>query len=123
MEPRFTARSYRIDRVKIFVASVESILSLAIPNTVASVTPKPLMKHALPTGDGVGAMVRGSHSAGGTTTVTLDELIAKLDNLRPQESGVKEEVIEVASRKRNVVDKLGDENIVWLKWKHSLDRP
>ena len=101
----------------------ESVPSLAIPKTFASVTPKPLMKYALPTEDEIGTMVRGSHSAGGTTTITLEELIAKFENLRPHKSGVKEKVIEVAGRKCDVVDNGGDGNAVWLQWKHPLDRP
>ena len=101
----------------------ESVPGLEIPKTLAPVTPKPLMKYALPTEEEIGAMVRGSHGAGGTTTVTLDELIAKFVNLRPQKSGVKAKVIDVAGRKCDVVDNGGDGNAVWLKWKHSVDRP
>ena len=101
----------------------ESVPGLTIPKSSAPVTPKPLMKYTLPTEEEIGAMVRGEHSAGGTTTITLDELIAKFENLRPQKSGVKEKVIEVAGRKCDVVDNGGDGNAVWLKWKHSVDRP
>lgn len=99
----------------------ESVPGLAIPKNLTS--PKPVMKYALPTEVEIGAMVRGEHGAGGTTTVTLDELIAKFENLRPQKSGVKKKVIEVAGRKCDVVDNGGDGNAVWLKWKHSVDRP
>lgn len=79
------------------------------------------MKYALPTEDEIGAMVRGSHSAGGSRGIRLDELISRFVDLREGKMGVKEKVLEVAHRKCEVVDNV-DGNRVWLKWKHTLSR-
>lgn len=81
------------------------------------------MKYTLPTEDEIGAMVRGSHNAGGGTGISLNELVAKFKDLRPGKLGVEEKVREVAQRKCDVVDNGGDGNAVWLKWRHSVERP
>jgi 3-hydroxyisobutyryl-CoA hydrolase len=80
------------------------------------------MKYALPTEDEIGTMVRGSHTSGGGTGISLDELLSKFNVLRQGKMGVKEKVREVVHRKCEVVDNV-DGNFVWLKWKHSSARP
>lgn len=80
------------------------------------------MKYALPTEAEIGSLVRGSHTSGGSTGLRLDELISRFSNLRQGKLGVKEKIIEVASRRCEVVDN-GDGNFVWLKWKHIPTRP
>ncbi|GLB34782.1 putative enoyl-CoA hydratase isomerase family protein [Lyophyllum shimeji] len=103
---------------------LSSVPNLEIPEHLKSQegTHKP-MKYALPTEDEIGAMVRGSHSAGGGTGLTLDELLANFDNIRNGKLGVREKVLEVARRKCDVKDNGGDGNFIWLKWKHQLNRP
>ncbi|KAF8077771.1 3-hydroxyisobutyryl-CoA hydrolase [Lyophyllum atratum] len=104
---------------------LSSVPSLSIPEHLKSQdagTHKP-MKYALPTEDEIGAMVRGSHSAGGGTGITLDELLANFDNIRNGKVGVREKVREVARRKCEIKDNGGDGNFIWLKWKHQVNRP
>ncbi|KAG5636410.1 hypothetical protein H0H81_008150 [Sphagnurus paluster] len=98
--------------------------SLSIPEHLSSEvgTHKP-MKYALPTEDEIGAMVRGSHTAGGATGVSLDELVSSFNNIRQGKVGVKEKVLEVVRRKCEIKDNGGDGNFVWLKWKHQVDSP
>lgn len=95
--------------------------TLMIPADSSIATRKP-MKYALPTEDEIGSLVRGSHTSGGGTGLRLDELVSKFNDLRQGKLGVKEKVLEVANRKCEVVDN-GDGNFVWLKWKHSPNRP
>ncbi|RDB21423.1 3-hydroxyisobutyryl-CoA hydrolase, mitochondrial [Hypsizygus marmoreus] len=95
--------------------------TLSIPEHVSAVTSRP-MKYALPTEDEIGSLVRGSHSAGGGSGISLEELLAKFNDLRQGKMGVKEKVLEVARRKCEVTDN-ADGNFVWLKWKHSLRQP
>ncbi|KAG6851294.1 hypothetical protein H0H93_011730 [Arthromyces matolae] len=96
-------------------------ISEALRNQEAS--NRKLHQYALPTEDEIGAMVRGSHNAGATTGITLDELISTFENLRKGKIGVREKVTEVAQRKCEVVDNGGDGNFVWLKWKHQVESP
>lgn len=101
---------------------LSSALKLSIPKDVTSGTSKP-MKYALPTEEEIGTMVRGSHNTGGASGITLKELIAKFENLRKGKAGVKDKIVEVVQRKCDTVDNGGDGNFVWLKWRHSLNRP
>ncbi|KAG6833647.1 hypothetical protein H0H87_002843 [Tephrocybe sp. NHM501043] len=80
-------------------------------------------KFALPKEDEIGALVRGSHSAGGATGISLDELVSAVENLRNGKLGVQEKVLEVAHRKCQIQDNGGDGNFVWLKWKHQVESP
>lgn len=80
-------------------------------------------KFALPTEIEIGAMVRGSHSAGANTGITIDELVSAFENIRNGKMGVREKVLEVARRKCEVQDNGGDGNFVWLKWKHQVKSP
>ncbi|KAF5380983.1 hypothetical protein D9615_004116 [Tricholomella constricta] len=103
---------------------LSSAPSLSIPRHLKSDagTHKP-MKYALPTEDEIGAMVRGSHSAGGGTGLSLDELVSSFDNVRNGKIGVRKKVLEVARRRCEIQDNGGDGNFVWLKWKHQLNKP
>jgi len=80
------------------------------------------MKFALPTDEEIGAVVRGTHSSGGTTGITLDELLSRFEQLRQGKMGVREKVLEVAQRRCQTVDN-ADGNYVWLKWNHGRPRP
>ncbi|KAG6917931.1 hypothetical protein DXG01_000368 [Tephrocybe rancida] len=104
---------------------LSGVPSLSISNLLkkqeASST-KPF-KFALPTEDEIGAMVRGSHSAGGATGISVDELVSAFNNIRNGKIGVREKVLEVAQRKCEVKDNGGDGNFVWLKWKHEVKSP
>ncbi|KAG5645083.1 hypothetical protein DXG03_007174 [Asterophora parasitica] len=101
-----------------YLSSAPSLLIPEHPKSDA--THKP-MKYALPTEDEIGTMVRGSHSAGGGTGVSLDELVSSFEGIRNGKVGVKEKVLEVARRKCEVKDNGGDGNFIW--WKHQLNRP
>ena len=95
--------------------------TLTIPPHLTAGAGKPT-KYALPTEDEIGSLVRGSHTSGGGTGLRLDELLSKFNDLRQGKLGVKEKILEVVSRKCDVVDN-GDGNFVWLKWKHMPTRP
>jgi len=95
---------------------------LTIPEHLKSGPSSHLMKYALPTEEEIGALVRGAHSTGGTTGVSLDELVAKFDQLRQGKLGVREKVMEVAQRRCQTVDN-ADGNFVWLKWNQLRVRP
>ncbi|KAL0946804.1 hypothetical protein HGRIS_012975 [Hohenbuehelia grisea] len=94
---------------------LQSAPRIAVSQGSSTVRP---MQYALPSEETIGAMVRGSHSKGGNTSMKLDELLAKFEDLCGGKKGVKEKVIEVAHRRCNVVDN-SDGNFVWLKWKQS----
>ena len=96
------------------------VATLTIPPHLTA-TGKP-MKYALPTEDEIGSVVRGSHTSGGGTGLRIDELLSKFNDLRQGKLGVKEKILEVVSRKCDIVDN-GDGNFVWLKWKHMPTRP
>ncbi|KAG6814570.1 hypothetical protein H0H92_000098 [Tricholoma furcatifolium] len=101
------------------------VTSLSIPQssrTEAASSPR-LQKFALPTEDEIGAMVRGSHSAGGATGINLTELVTAFENIRRGKMGVREKVLEVAKRRCIIEDNGGDGNFVWLKWKHQAESP
>jgi 3-hydroxyisobutyryl-CoA hydrolase len=75
------------------------------------------MRYALPTEGQIGDLVRGSHVTSGSTGITLEELISKLETLRNGKMGIKEKVTEVVGRKCKIVDN-NDGNYQWLSWKH-----
>jgi len=100
---------------------LSSAPALSIPDNMTAGTSRP-MKYALPTEDEIGAMVRGSHSAGGGKVLRLEELLSRFIDLRQGKMGVKEKVLEVARRKCELVDN-ADGNNVWLKWRHSPRSP
>ncbi|KAF8892439.1 3-hydroxyisobutyryl-CoA hydrolase [Infundibulicybe gibba] len=109
-----------------FFASTSSYIAsapkLTIPEHLLGVTISKPMKFALPTEEDIGSVVRGSHTSGGATGLQLHELLAKFGDLRQGKMGVKEKVLEVASRRCETVDN-ADGNFVWLKWKHAPTRP
>lgn len=74
--------------------------------------------YALPTESDIGSVVRGSHTAGGGTGITFEELLAKFDDYQGGKLGVREKIAEVAGRRCEVVDNK-DGNFVWLRWKHA----
>jgi 3-hydroxyisobutyryl-CoA hydrolase len=90
---------------------------LTIPEHFKSGPSSHLMKYALPMEEEIGAVVRGAHTTGGATGVSLDELVARFDRLRQEKLGVREKVMEVAQRRCQTVDN-ADGNFVWLKWNH-----
>lgn len=100
---------------------LKSVPELTIPKHLSSGVVSRPMRYGLPTEEEIGALVRGSHSSGGTTGIRLDELIAKFNDMRQGKMGVKEKVVEVAHRKCEIVDN-ADGNFVWLKWKHAPTR-
>ncbi|KAM6500435.1 3-hydroxyisobutyryl-CoA hydrolase [Amanita muscaria] len=100
---------------------LDSVPKLTAPEHLKAGTSHP-MKFALPTEEEIGAVVRGAHSSGGTTGITLDELVSRFEELRYGKMGVREKVLEVAQRRCQTVDN-ADGNFIWLKWDHSRPRP
>ncbi|KAI0636671.1 3-hydroxyisobutyryl-coenzyme A hydrolase [Trametes polyzona] len=82
----------------------------------ASKLPDP-MQFALPSEAEIRSMVDGSHKASGATEITLDELIAKFENLRKGKAGVREKILEVVQRKC-AFEEDKHMNKQWLKWRH-----
>ena len=70
----------------------------------------------------IGVVVRGAQSAGGTTGITLDELVARFEKLHQGKLGVREKVVEVAQRRCDTVNNAGS-GVVWLKWNRLRARP
>ncbi|TFK76353.1 3-hydroxyisobutyryl-CoA hydrolase [Pluteus cervinus] len=95
---------------------LSNVPTLDIPEVFAKKISLQPMKFGLPTEEEIGTVVRGEHKTGGTMGMTLDELVGKFGNLRPGKLGVKEKILEVASRRCEIVDN-ADGNFVWLKWK------
>lgn len=91
--------------------------SLSLPAELTSGTISNPWKYALPTEEEIGSLVTGSHASGGGLAFTLDELLARFEEMRPGKIGVKEKVLEVVQRKCELTDNK-DGNRVWLKWKH-----
>lgn len=81
-----------------------------------SSTPRDPMRYALPTEEEIRAVVAGSATSGGSTSVTLPELVARFQERTNGKYGVKEKVEEVVARQCQVVDN-NDGNFVWLKWR------
>lgn len=79
-------------------------------------------KFALPTEEEIGQVVCGSHRSGGVTSIRLDELVTRFNDLRSGKMGVREKVLEVAQRRCDIEDN-GDGNAVWLKWRHEPTLP
>lgn len=79
-------------------------------------------KFALPTEEEIGQVVCGSHRSGGVTSIRLDELVTRFNDLRSGKMGVREKVLEVAQRRCEIEDN-GDGNTVWLKWRHEPTLP
>jgi len=71
------------------------------------------MKYALPTEEEVQQMVTGSHKASGDFAVTVDDLVARFEELKKGKSGVREKVLEIVARKCKLVEDGGEE---YLKW-------
>jgi 3-hydroxyisobutyryl-CoA hydrolase len=65
------------------------------------------MSYALPSEVEIAHFVRGSHKSGGDSGITLPELIARVEAIRPGKFGVKKKVQEVASRQCQIVDNKG----------------
>ncbi|KAK2466833.1 hypothetical protein APHAL10511_001091 [Amanita phalloides] len=95
---------------------------LTIPEHLRSGPSIHPMKYALPTEEEIRAVVRGAHSSGGTTGITVDELVSRFEQLRNGKMGVGEKVLEVAQRRCQTVDN-ADGNFVWLKWDNVRARP
>ncbi|KAH9832925.1 3-hydroxyisobutyryl-coenzyme A hydrolase [Rhodofomes roseus] len=75
------------------------------------------MIYGLPTEQEIGKLVLGSHKSSGSTVLTLDELIAKLEEQKKGKSGVRAKVTEVVQRKCTTQeDKQSGKK--WLKWIH-----
>jgi 3-hydroxyisobutyryl-CoA hydrolase len=95
---------------------------LEVPSSLANTLPSHPSRFALPTEQEIGEVVRGVHKSGGNTSIRLNELVTRFQQLRPGKMGVKEKVLEVAKRRCGVEDN-ADGNAVWLKWKHELALP
>ena len=68
------------------------------------------LRYGLPSEDEIRALVEGSHASSGSGALTLQELIAKAEDLRGGKRGVAGKVQEVVSR-RCAVDRDG-----YLQW-------
>lgn len=95
---------------------------LEVPASLARGNLPEPSKFALPTEEEIGQVVCGSHASGGATSIRLEELVAKFNDLRGGKMGVAEKVLEVARRRCEVEDN-ADGNVVWLKWKREPTPP
>jgi 3-hydroxyisobutyryl-CoA hydrolase len=100
---------------------LDSAPALDIPQQLNNDVVLP-MRFALPTEEEIGQVVSGSHTSGGATSVSLEELVSRFNDLRSGKMGVKEKIIEVASRRCEIKDN-ADGNTVWLKWKRQPTPP
>ena len=96
---------------------LSSTPKLTIPDYLLPIRESNPMRYALPTEAQIGELVMGSHSTSGHTSITLEELISKLETLRNGKMGIREKVTEVVNRKCKIVDNK-DGNYQWLSWKH-----
>lgn len=95
---------------------------ITVPEHLKSGPSFHLMKHALPMEEDIGVVVRGAQSTGGTTGITLDELVARFEQVHQGKLGVREKVVEVAQRRCDTVKNAGS-GLVWLKWNRLRARP
>jgi 3-hydroxyisobutyryl-CoA hydrolase len=96
-----------------YVASTPTIRVPEVFKDVKSIDP---MRYALPREEDIGLVVKGSHTTSSSFAVTLPELLARFEGLTANKVGVREKILEVASRKtRTEKDAQGVE---WLVWKH-----
>lgn len=70
------------------------------------------LRYGLPTENEIQTLVEGRHASSGSGALTLQELIAKAEDLRGKKRGVAGKVQEVVGR-RCAVDKDG-----YLRWRH-----
>ncbi|KAF9454621.1 3-hydroxyisobutyryl-CoA hydrolase [Macrolepiota fuliginosa MF-IS2] len=107
------------DSTSVYLASAPE---LEVPeSSIRDDIPEP-SRFALPTEKEIGEVVSGSHISGGATSLRLEELVTRFNNLRPGKMGVREKVLEVARRRCEVEDN-ADGNAVWLKWKREPTPP
>ncbi|TFL07281.1 3-hydroxyisobutyryl-CoA hydrolase [Pterulicium gracile] len=108
-----------VDREKViadFFHVEKNFPTVKVPMEDISSTPRNPMRYALPTEEEIRAVVAGSATSGGSTSVTLPELVARFQERTNGKYGVKEKVEEVVARQCQVVDN-NDGNFVWLKWR------
>lgn len=90
---------------------------LSVPegaNTDAAKTGVP-MRFALPTEAEIQQLVKGSHKSSGSSAITVNDLVKKLETLRKGKMGVREKALDVVKRKCIVEeDKQSGEK--YLKW-------
>ncbi|KAN0128531.1 ClpP/crotonase-like domain containing protein [Lactarius tabidus] len=87
---------------------------LMLPEALHESHPHPpsFLRYGLPAENELQTLVEGRHASSGSGALTLQELIAKAEDLRGGKRGVAEKVREVVSR-RCAIDRDG-----YLKWKH-----
>ena len=94
-----------------FFRTEETPSALVLPEGLPNTVPPSFLRYGLPPEDELQALVEGSHASSGSGALTLQELIAKVEDLRGGKRGVTGKVREVVSR-RCVVDRGG-----YLEWK------
>jgi 3-hydroxyisobutyryl-CoA hydrolase len=97
-----------------FFTPVESPPELVLPEALRQKNHPPLpsfLRYGLPTENELQTLIDGRHPSSGSGAVTLQELIAKAEDLREGKRGVAEKVQEVVSR-RCAVDTDG-----YLRWR------
>ncbi|OCH92106.1 3-hydroxyisobutyryl-coenzyme A hydrolase [Obba rivulosa] len=94
-----------------------NVPAITPPEFLAGSKPVNPMRFALPTEEEIGQMVSGSHPQSGSTEITLEELLAKFENLKHGKHGVREKILEVVQR-RCTAEQDKHLNKTWLKWIH-----
>ena len=95
-----------------FFKAEENSPQLVLPEALRNSHPPPasFLRYGLPSEDELQALVKGRHASSGSGALTLQELIAKVEDLRGGKRGVAGKVQEVASR-RCTID--GDGYLQW----------
>jgi len=97
-----------------FFNAEENTPQLVLPEALRNNNPAPtsFLRYGLPSEDELQALVQGRHASSGSGALTLQELIAKVEDLRGGKRGVAEKVQEVVNR-RCTVD--GDGYLRWRR--------
>ena len=96
-----------------FFTPVESPPELVLPKALRKNHPPPpsFLRYGLPTENELQTLIDGRHPSSGSGALTLQELIAKAEDLREGKRGVAEKVQEVVSRRCAV------ETDGYLRWR------
>ena len=90
---------------------------LSPPEWLAQANVVSPMVYGLPTEEDIGRMVLGSHRSSGSTVLTLDELVAKFEEIKGGKAGVRQKIEEVVQR-RCTTEEDKQAGKKWLKWVH-----
>jgi 3-hydroxyisobutyryl-CoA hydrolase len=89
---------------------------IRVPEVLRNVKSIDPMRFALPREDDIGLVVKGAHGSSSAFAITLPELLEKYESLTANKVGVREKILEVASRK--TTSQRDSEGKEWLAWKH-----